>query len=262
MLRLRVLILGGAGEAAALAEALAGDRRFDATLSLAGATQRPRALPIAVRSGGFGGPEGLARYLGDENIGALVVATHPFAATIRANALQAVRRAPVPLLLIERPPWSPVDGDRWIRVADMAAAAAALGPVPQRVLLTIGRKELAAFAAAPGHHYVVRSVDPPPAEWLPPGTEVILERGPFDEANERRLLEGRIDILVTKNSGGAATAAKLGAARALNLPVVMVDRPPDADRDDVAAEVATDAEGAMAWLDRLHHTLSSAKRGV
>jgi precorrin-6A/cobalt-precorrin-6A reductase len=263
MQRLRVLILGGAGEAAGLAESLAGDRRFDATLSLAGATQAPRPAPIASRSGGFGGAEGLARYLGDQNIQALIVATHPFAAQIRLNALQAVRRAPVPLLLIERPAWSPVEGDRWIRVADMAAAAAALGPVQQRVLLTIGRKELAAFAAAPGHHYVVRSVDPAPPDLLPPGAEVILERGPFDEANERRLLqEQRIDVLVTKNSGGAATEAKLRAARALGLPVIMVDRPPPADLDDVAADVAQDAAAAKLWLELLHQTLSTAKRGV
>lgn len=263
MLRLRVLILGGAGEAATLAESLAGDRRFDATLSLAGATQSPRPSPIASRSGGFGGAEGLARYLGDQNIQALIVATHPFAAQIRLNALQAIRRAPVPLVLIERPAWSPVEGDRWTMAGDMAAAAAALGTERRRVLLTIGRKELAAFKAAPAHDYVVRSVDPAPPGLLPEGAEVIYERGPFDEANERRLLvEQRIDVLVTKNSGGAATEAKLRAARALGLPVIMVDRPPPADLDDVSASLAKDAAAAMVWLERLHQTLSSAKRGV
>jgi precorrin-6A/cobalt-precorrin-6A reductase len=138
-----------------------------------------------------------------------------------------------------------------------------LGPVQQRVLLTIGRKELAAFAAAPGNHYVVRSVDPAPPDLLPPGAEVILDRGPFNEANERRLLqEQRIDVLVTKNSGGAATEAKLRAARALGLPVIMVDRPPPADLDDVAADLAQDAAAAKIWLERLHQTLSTAKRGV
>ncbi len=262
MLRLRVLILGGAGEAAALAESLAGDKRFDATLSLAGATQSPRRLPIATRSGGFGGADGLARYLGDENIEALIVATHPFAAQIRLNALQAVRRAPVPLLLIERPAWQAVEGDRWHHVADMASAASALGSEPKRVLLTIGRKELGAFTA--GHHtYVVRSVDPPPPESLPPGAEVVIERGPFDEASERRLIaEQRIDVIVTKNSGGAATEAKLRAARALGVPVIMVARPPAADLDGVSAEGAADVAGALAWLTRLHQTVSSAKRGV
>ena len=263
MQRLRVLILGGAGEARTLAESLAGDRRFDATLSLAGATDSPRASPIATRSGGFGGVDGLARYLGDENIQALVVATHPFAAQIRLHALQAIRRAPVPLLLIERPAWHAVEGDRWTLVPDMEAAATALGTEPKRVLLTIGRRELAAFAAAPGHAYVVRSVDPPPVELLPPGAEVIAERGPFEEAHERHLLaEQRIDIIVSKNSGGAATRAKLDAARALGLPVIMVGRPPAPDLDGVAADTAEDAAGALAWLEVRHKALSSAKRGV
>jgi precorrin-6A/cobalt-precorrin-6A reductase len=262
MFRLKVLILGGAGEAAALADLLAGDRRFEPVLSLAGATRSPRPFPIASRTGGYGGAEGLARHLAEDGIQALVVATHPFAAQMRRQAVEAVRRAPIPLLLVERPAWQPTEGDRWLRVPDMEAAAGALGPESRCVLLTIGRKELAPFAAKPHHAYVVRTIDPPPPETLPAGAVLVTDRGPFDEAAERRLLqERRIDILVTKNSGGAATQAKLHAARGLGLPVVMVERPPSPDLDGLAVDVVADAGGAMAWLEARHQALS-AKRGA
>jgi precorrin-6A/cobalt-precorrin-6A reductase len=260
---LRVLILGGAGEAATLADALAGDDRFAPTLSLAGRTRSPRLPAIDWRIGGFGGVEGLVRYLEESRTRALIVATHPFAAQMRRHAALAVRAVPMPLLLIARPAWRAGEGDRWIPVADMGQAADALGPVPRRALLTIGRKDLAPFAAAPHHAYVVRSVDAPPPESLPVGAEVITARGPFDEDAERRLLiDRRIDVIVTKNSGGAATEAKLSAARSLGLPVIMVERPAAPDLSGLAAGVAADAAGALAWLEHLHHALFSTERGV
>ena len=241
---LRVLILGGTTEASALARSLAGDGRFSATLSLAGRTIAPILPPIAWRIGGFGGAAGLAAYLRAERIGALVDATHPFAARMTGNACEAAALAGVALLRIHRPEWRPVAGDRWICVPDMEAAAQALGSVTRRVLLTIGQQDLAPFAAAPWHDYVIRSVEPPPAETLPARAMVLTARGPFAEPDEYALLATRrIEILVTKNSGGSATAAKLAGARALGLPVVMVARPPVPE----VAQVA-DAEGALDWL--------------
>lgn len=258
MHRLNVLILGGTSEASALARALAADTRFGAALSLAGVTKAPASQPIPVRTGGFGGAEGLAEYLRQGRIAALVDATHPFAAQISANAAEAARIAGVPLLAVRRPAWEPRAGDRWTVVPDMEAAAAALGEVPRRVLLTIGRQELAPFLKAPHHRYVVRSVDAPAGDLLPPGAEVITARGPFDEADERDLLtERRIEVLVTKNSGGEATRAKLDAARAFGIPVVMVARPPVPPVETVAT-----AGEAFAWLERRHAGASGALRGV
>lgn len=260
---LRVLILGGAGEAAALADALAGDGRFEPTLSLAGRTRAPRLPAIAWRIGGFGGVEGLIRYMGENGVQALIVATHPFAAQMRRHAVEAVRAVPMPLLMIERPAWLAGEGDDWTAVADMTQAALALGPDPRRVLLTIGRKDLAPFVAAPWHAYVVRSVDAPPPESLPPGAEVITARGPFDEDDDQRLLiDRRIEVIVTKNSGGAATEAKLRAARSLGLPVIMVDRPAPPDLSGLAVTTVTDAAGALDWLQTLHQAGSDAERGV
>ena len=121
----------------------------------------------------------------------------------------------MPLIVVARPPWQPVAGDRWTRVPDMAAAARAIGAAPRRVLLAIGRQEVAAFRAAPQHHYLVRSVEPPDPADLPPGAETLLARGPFAEAAERALLEARrIEVVVAKNSGGDATYGKIAAARA------------------------------------------------
>jgi precorrin-6A/cobalt-precorrin-6A reductase len=257
---LNLLILGGTGEASGLAARLAGDPRFHPVLSLAGVTVNPRLPDIPWRSGGFGGVAGLTQYLAAQNIQALIVATHPFAVQMRANAAAAGRAMHIPLLFIERPPWQPQGDDNWQKVADMAQAAAALGETPRRVLLTIGRKDLAPFTAAPWHDYIIRSVDAPPPEVLPPRARIITARGPFTAAQDRQLLiEHRIKVIVTKNSGGTATESKLLAARALGLPVIMVARPAWPDVTGLNAAKAWDAAGALAWLEALHH---ATPRGV
>jgi precorrin-6A/cobalt-precorrin-6A reductase len=256
---LKVLILGGSSEASALAAAIAEDMRFDALLSLAGRTQTPAASPLPRRSGGFGGAQGLADYLDIEGVDTLVVAVHPFAAQMRRNAVAAVRLRPTQLLIVDRPPWTPRPGDHWTCVPDMAAAASALGERPRRVLLTVGRQDLAPFGAHVHHSYLVRSIDPPAD--APAGAELILDRGPFAEADERRLMAERgIEVVVTKNAGGGATGAKLAAARALRLEVIMVDRPPLPDLEGLEAQVVRDADQALNWLS--HQARSPTERGV
>ncbi len=245
-----MLILGGTTEASALARRLADDVRFAAMLSLAGRTRAPALPPIPCRIGGFGGAAGLARFLTDERIAALVDATHPFAAQISANAQAAAQQAGVPLLAVVRPPWERQEGDHWIDVASMKQAAAALGEVPKRAFLTVGQQELAAFTGTP-HQFFVRSVDKPDAGFLP-GAVFFSARGPFLLQDELLFLQHHgIEVLVTKNSGGTATAAKLEAARLCRIPVVMVARPP------TAGGVA-DADAAFAWLQALH----ASRRGA
>ncbi len=221
----RILILGGTTEASALAAGLAPlAAHFAPTLSLAGRTARPRPLPVPTRIGGFGGAQGLAEYLLAEGIGQVVDATHPFAARISRNAAEACAAADVPLLAIRRPAWDRQPRDDWTEVDDMAGAAAALGEMPRNVFLTIGRQEVSAFLAAPQHRYFVRSIEP--AGVALPQLQAIAARGPFDRAAETRFLrEAGIAVMVTKNSGGAATYAKIEAARDLGLPVVVVRRP-------------------------------------
>lgn len=223
---MRVLILGGTTEASALARRLSDDPRFAITLSLAGRTGTPK-LPVAqTRIGGFGGTDGLARWINDNGIDAVIDATHPFAARISANAVTAAHTTGVPLISLVRRPWTRREGDTWVGVPDMEAAAKALGDKPRRVLLTIGRQEVAAFRAAPQHTYVIRAIEQPAAEALPPNAELILQRGPFDEAAEAELMRARkIDVIVAKNSGAEATYAKIAAARSLDIPVVMVEQP-------------------------------------
>jgi precorrin-6A/cobalt-precorrin-6A reductase len=254
---MKLLILGGSSEATQLGRALAGDPRFKATISLAGRTQRPAPQPLPSRRGGFGGPQGLAQYLVAERIDLVIDATHPFATQMKGNAAAAAQAVGIPMLSVQRPEWQPIAGDRWISVGSMAEAAAALGEAPRRVLLTIGQKDLAPFAAAPWHHYVIRSVDRPPSDALPPNREIVTARGPFLESDEHCLLmERRIEIVVTKNSGGSAAAAKLFTARTLGLPVVMVARPPLPPLQ-VSVVVRSAAE-AMDWLAQ-HHAASSER---
>jgi precorrin-6A/cobalt-precorrin-6A reductase len=227
---MRLLILGGTTEASALARHIARRRDLDPILSLAGRTRNPVAPPIPFRTGGFGGIAGLKAYLAEAKIDAVVDATHPFAAQMSLHAAEACRDLNLPLVQFTRAPWRPAAGDRWQPVPDMASAAAALGARPRRVLLTVGGLQLAAFAGAPQHHYIIRTIDPPEAAAALPDHRLILARGPFALENEIALLrDERIDLLVTKNSGGNATEAKLEAARALGIEVVMVERPMTAE---------------------------------
>jgi precorrin-6A/cobalt-precorrin-6A reductase len=244
---MRILILGGTTEARQLAGRLATQTGLTVALSLAGRTAEPAAQPVPVRIGGFGGAQGLADYLRDENIDALVDATHPYAATISANAATAAAQAGVALVTLRRPAWTPVAGDRWVEVGHMADAVQALGAAPRRVFLALGRKEIAPFEAAPQHRYLVRSVDPVDPPLAVPHAVYVTARGPFPEAGERALLqEHSIEIIVAKNSGGAATYGKIAASRALSLPVVMLRRPAP---PDVAAVETVDE--AVDWLDHL-----------
>ncbi len=178
-----------------------------------------------MRIGGFGGVEGLRKWLTDNEIAAVVDATHPFAGTISANAAGAATDLGLPLLHVRRPGWSEQPGDRWIRVPDLDAAAQAISELGERIFLTIGRQGVAAFAGLAEQWFLIRAIDPPTSA-LPPHHELLLARGPFSPADEQRLLtQHRIDALVTKDSGGDQTAAKLDAARSVGLPVVVVDRP-------------------------------------
>ncbi|MFC0626890.1 cobalt-precorrin-6A reductase [Kribbella deserti] len=239
---MKVLLLGGTGEAREVARLLADEH--EVVSSLAGRVKDPK-LPVGqVRHGGFGGVEGLAAYLRAERVDALVDATHPFAATMTAHAAQAAREVGVPLLLVRRPGWTPQPSDTWHWVDDLAEAAQALPGVGTRAFVTTGRQGLAAFAAAEGRVWMLaRCVEPP--EPVPAWCELILARGPYSLQDELNLLqEHRIDVLVTKDSGGGMTAAKLEAARALGIPVVVVRRP--SVPEDV--ELVTEPAQVVEWL--------------
>ncbi len=244
-LMVKVLILGGTTEATALAKRLAGHPGIDARVSLAGRTKNPVLPPLPTRIGGFGGVEGLAGYLRDEGIGAVIDATHPFADRISANAAAACAQVGVPLRVLTRPAWVAGSGDRWIGVPDMDAAALALRDLGDTVFLTIGRQEVAAFEAMPDKCYLIRAVDPPEPMPALPRMSLILDRGPFTVEGELALMRGQgVEVVVAKNSGGRATDAKLEAARALGLPVVMVERP----AGNGVAELHGVAE-AVGWLE-------------
>lgn len=254
---LRVLVLGGTTEAGEMLQLLVADGRFAPTLSLAGRTANPVLPDLPCRVGGFGGIEGLRTYLREDATDLVVDATHPFAHRISANAAEACAAEGVARVAIDRPCWQAGPGDRWLHAADMEDAVRRLKAMPpSRVFLTVGRLELDAFAGAPAHDYLYRVIDP---LRVPPPLlrqAAIVGRGPFDEAAERDLMacEG-ISLLVTKNSGARATAAKLRAARALGVPVLMVGRPPAPP-----PPAFPDARGAMGWIAA--HAMSRQKRGV
>ncbi len=207
-------------------------------------TASPALAPIPQRVGGFGGAEGLAAFLARERIGAVVDATHPFASRISANAVAACHATDTPLVAFTRAPWTRKPGDRWIEVATMDDAATALGAEPKTAFLTQGRLQLAAFAKAPQHRYVVRAIDRPAEIDALPKIKLILARGPFSLADELELMKReRIEALVTKNSGGSTTYAKIEAARALDIVVVILRRPTAPE-----AETLYDLDAVLGWL--------------
>ncbi|WP_420797381.1 cobalt-precorrin-6A reductase [Aminobacter anthyllidis] len=251
-----VLILGGTTEARQLAARLATRGDLDITLSLAGRTENPVEQPVPVRTGGFGGAQGLADWLVEHKSDLLIDATHPYAARISANAAEAARIAGVAIFALRRPGWEPVEGDCWTLVDDSEEAVAALGDKPRRVFLALGRQEVAAFEAALQHAYVIRSVDPIAPPLGVPDATYILARGPFAEADERALLEAeRIEVIVAKNSGGQATYGKIAAARELGIEVILLRRPQLPDVPS-APSVAALAE----MVD--HFAAPAEKRGV
>ncbi len=244
--RRKLLILGGTGDAAALARQAVDTLGPDVEVmtSLAGRMKSPAALPGGVRVGGFGGSEGLAAYLRDESIDWVIDATHPFAAQITDHALAACVREDVPRLMLVRPPWVlPPDG-RWVEVDDMDAAAAAVARLSKRVFLTIGRRGIEAFSQAEDVWFLVRLIEEPEAPLPLADYHVLTGRPPHRLEDEREILaQHRIDCLVTKNSGGDATKAKLVAAQKAGIQMVLIRRPFQPPGEAVHA-----ADEAMAWL--------------
>lgn len=241
---MRVLLLGGTGDAAALAKQLSILPGVDVITSLAGRTQRPSSPVGWVRVGGFGGADGLAQYLREHQIQVLIDATHPFAAQISWNAAAAVRATRIPSLMLVRPAWKKVTGDRWLEVESAEAAAQAIPSDTDRIFLTIGRQQLAPFALLTQQWFLMRSIDPPEPDAALPTGEWLLERGPFTLESEIALLKQHaIEAIVSKNSGGDATYAKIAAARELELPIIMIQRPAQP-----SGERVNDIASAVEWL--------------
>jgi precorrin-6A/cobalt-precorrin-6A reductase len=240
----RILILGGTSEAAELAAKASSMDGVEIITSLAGRTRNPSTPLGELRIGGFGGESGLAAYLRNAEIDVLIDATHPFAAQISFNAAGAAVECGLPHLMLIRPAWQKELGDRWLEVDTIEAAASTLKNQAKRVFLTIGRQELAAFASLDDIWFLMRMIDPPEAGALVPKGLLLYNRGPFTWIEERDLLrEHEIETLVSKNSGGEATSAKISAARELGIKVVMVKRPPIPPGEQVC-----DVDSAIAWL--------------
>ena len=238
----KILILGGTGDAVKLAAKLATVPEIEVISSLAGRTRKPAALVGQVRIGGFGGATGLANYLQENSIDVLIDATHPCAGQITCNGAIASQLANIPHLMLVRPQWEKVRGDNWIEVESVEAAAQAIPESVKRVFITSGRQQLEPFLQRSHIWYLMRSIDPPDIEL--PNSKVLLDRGPFNLEQERQLLQDyQIEAIVSKNSGGSATYAKIIAARELDVPVVMVQRPARPEGEKV-----NDIEEAIAWL--------------
>lgn len=237
---MRVLLLGGTGEARALAARL--HPRVDIVSSLAGRVPDP-ALPAGeVRIGGFGGVSGLRDWLAGNHITAVVDATHPFAATITGHAAAACRDLGLAHLVLHRPPWD-TDGAATVS-SDAQAADVVSAKGYSRVFLTTGRSGVAPFRDS-GAWFLIRVVTPPDPVTLPARHQVLLSRGPYRYDDERALLAGHcIEALITKNSGGAMTRAKLDAARDLGVDVVMIQRP----ALPAGVAVAESVDAAANWV--------------
>lgn len=243
-----ILVLGGTSEARRLADLLV-TAGLDVVTSLAGKVARPRLPRGEVRLGAFGDAAALAAWIRENDVSAVIDATDPFAEQISADAVTACAETGVPLVRLERPRWSATESDEWIRVPDMTAAVAVVEERFRRPMLTVGKHGASAFAGDARGSYLIRCSEPPPGR-LPHRYLLVLDRGPFGVDSERTLMSRhRIDVLVTRDSGGETAAAKLEAARALHIPVVMVERPAGpGDADGAAPETVHTVEDAARWL--------------
>ncbi len=242
--RQRVLILGGTAEAAVLITKIQAISGVEAIASLAGRTEQRN--PVATRIGGFGGANGLVDYLRSQQINFIIDATHPFAAQISFNAAQAADECGINRLMLVRPDWEQQPGDRWISVASHQAAANILSGLADRIFLSIGRQEISSYAHLKSLWFLMRMISPPAANMPIPAGKIILEQGPFSLAQERSLFQAeQIGAIVSKNSGGDATYAKIIAARELGIPVVMVQRPSRPDGEQVS-----DVAAVLNWLQK------------
>ena len=228
------------------------DAGIETVFSYAGRTKKPVSQPVPKRIGGFGGIEGLCSYLEAAGVNHVIDATHPFAATMSRNAHTACSALRVPLIRLERPPWVPQPEDNWQFFPDIKTVADHLPDTPARVFLAIGKQHIDMFNAAPQHHYLLRLVDAPNGHIPLPHHTTVLDRGPFTYEGDLALMQAhRITHIVAKNSGGAGARAKLDAARVLQIPVLLADRPTLPD-----TAVASDPHAVMQWLGH------SALRGV
>lgn len=240
-----VLILGGTGDARQLADKLVDT--FGPSLrvitSLAGRTSSPRQPKGEIREGGFGGPEGLAKYLKETEIDAVMDATHPYAAQISSHGIEACHSVGIPHVLLDRPAWVQVEDDNWLNVPSIEKAADAL-EADETVLITTGIQNLDVFKHVHGPKILVRLLEHPKTELTIKDAEIVIGRPPYsinDEVTLFKLLG--VDTLVTKNAGGDATRAKIDAARVLGTRVIMIDRPPTP-----LANTVTNVDDAVAWV--------------
>jgi precorrin-6A/cobalt-precorrin-6A reductase len=226
---------------------LADRRQVDVVTSLAGRTRSPRLPAGEVRTGGFGGVDGLVRYLAEARIDLVIDATHPFAAVISRNAVEACARTDMPRRMLLRPEWAPEPEDRWIDAADAAEAAKRLAGIPGSVFLAIGRQELEPFAGLTDRRFLLRMVEPPEAPLPLSQASIVTGRGPFDLEAEKAMFDAHdIAVVVSKNSGGVSAYAKIQAARAAHIPVIMIRRPALPDGPHV--ETISDA---LAWIEEM-----------
>jgi len=245
---MRVLLLGGTTEASEIGRELAA-AGVAGVYSYAGRTATPVAQPLATRVGGFGGVDGLAEYIRQERITHVIDATHPFASQISRNAVAACTKTSTPLIAYLREAWVAAPGDTWQHVATVEDAAAALPDHPARIFLAIGRQHLNPFAAQPQHFYLLRLVDAPQTALPLPDVEIVLARGPFIVEGDLALLrDHRITHVVARNAGGEGAKAKLDAARALGLPVIMIDRPSLDLTNLPERRTAQNVDQIMRWL--------------
>jgi precorrin-6A/cobalt-precorrin-6A reductase len=245
---MRALILGGTSDANQLADAIAR-AGIDAIYSYAGRTQSPFTPSLPIRTGGFGGVAGLSEFIARDGITHVIDATHPFAAEMSRHAVEACAVSKIPLIALERAPWTRSAGDRWIEVENIETAVDALPEARACVFLAIGRQHLAPFAAKPQHAYTLRFVDPPDSAPPLPETDIIVSRGPFTVEGDLDLMRSRnIGWVVARNSGGVGARAKIDAARELGLRVVMIARPASPERRRVES-----VEDVLAWLGHEAH---------
>ncbi len=241
-----LLLLAGSGESRALAQRLAQTGGLRVTASLLHQPRTFGPMPVPTRLGRFGGVEALRRFLVQEQISAVLDATHPFSVQMGHRAAEACAALGLGFARVLRPPWPLSPSERWAEVADEAEVRRHLRE-GDRVFATTGRATLDRLVRDVPAQFLVRQMAGRDGPCDFKNVEYIYGKGPFSVDQEvENLGRSRADVLVAKNSGGTPSHSKLAAADALGLRVVLIARPPQPPGTRLET-----VEAAMQWVARL-----------
>ena len=221
----KILIIGGTQEGNKLANYFK-EHNLEYIISYAGVVEEVYKKKFKKRVGGFGGKIGIFNFIKQNKITHVIDASHPFSQKISLNTYNVCKSYNIPIITYTRKPWFERKNDNWIKVGDFNESADYLKGEAKNVFLAIGKKNLQVFKKYPQHCYLLRVINNQDINNLFPNQKCIAYNSKLNVEEEIKILKKyKIEVIVSKNSGGNLAYNKIIAARKLKIPVVIISRP-------------------------------------